>query len=193
MSDVWHVKMPNGEIRTLDVDQLDAAFQAGWVDASTPVLPNGETTWTTLGRAAGLDDEPAPYSIAPMAYEPSVDVDMAGLADAAERPRRWPWVLGFAAVTLVVAAAGFGGMTLAQRTLATAPPPPAPTEPAPAAAPAPVQAEAAPAPTAAAEPSTAAAAPEEAPKATSTLSVADLPPAKKKAAPARKAPRKKKR
>jgi hypothetical protein len=179
MSDLWHVRMPNGEVRTLDVDQIDAGYHQGWIKGSTPVLPSGSFEWTTLAKAAGLEEEePAPYSIAPMALEPTYDVDVdlaSGIDASALRPRRWPWVLGFAAVTAFVAAAGFGGMKYAQRTAAASAPPPPPVvaapapTPAPAPAPSPVVAAPAPAPAPKAE----------TPKATSAMSVADLPPAKK--------------
>lgn len=179
MIELWHVRLANGEMRTLDVDQLDAAFHAGWITPTTPVLAPGESQWTTLARAAGLEEpEPAPYSIAPVAYGPAYDVDVdlaSGLDATALRPRRWPWVLGFAAVVAFVAAAGFGGMKVAQRTLAASAPPPPPARTAvvevtpPPAPPAPVAP--APAPTA------------QTPKATSALSVTDLPPAKKGALP----------
>lgn len=170
MIELWHVRLSNGEVRTMDVDQLDAGFHAGWISATTPVLAPGESEWTTLARAAGLEEpEPAPYSIAPVAYGPAYDVDV-DLASAAEvdalRPRRWPWVLGFAAVTAFVAAAGFGGMKVAQRSVAASAPPPPPARTA--------VVEVTPPPPAPAA---------ESPKATSAMSVTDLPPAKKGAAP----------
>jgi hypothetical protein len=179
MIELWHVRLQNGEVRTLDVDQLDAAYHAGSITATTPVLAPGESTWTTLAAAAGLEEpEPAPYSIAPVAMgalEPGYDIDVdlaSGLDANVLRPRRWPWVLGFAAVTAFVAAAGFGGMTYAQRTLAASAPPPPPARTAVvvvATPPAPPPPAVTPTPT----PTT------EAPKAASAMSVTDLPSAKK--------------
>lgn len=70
VSEIWHVQLPNGQAHPLTLDELDAAFEAGHIDESTPVLPPGATQWTTLGVAAGLGaqhhDEPS-QEIAPAA------------------------------------------------------------------------------------------------------------------------------
>jgi hypothetical protein len=63
--ELWFVKLPNGAVHHVTLDQLDAAFEAGHIDARTPVLSDGATQWTTLGEAAGLED--APVAPAPVA------------------------------------------------------------------------------------------------------------------------------
>lgn len=55
----------------MTIDELDRAFDAGFIHSRTNVLAPGSFTWTTLGEAAGLDDH-QPYveqtpSLAPMA------------------------------------------------------------------------------------------------------------------------------
>lgn len=59
-SELWFVKLPNGDVHHVTVDQLDTAFEAGHIDVNTLVLADGSSEWTRLGEAAGLDDEPAP-------------------------------------------------------------------------------------------------------------------------------------
>lgn len=54
--DLWDVLLATGPTK-MTVDQLDAAFQQGWIDASTRVRAPGAFEWTTLGAAAGLDGE----------------------------------------------------------------------------------------------------------------------------------------
>jgi hypothetical protein len=58
--ELWFVKLPNGDVHHVTLDQLDAAFQGGHINENTPVLADGATTWTTLGQAAGLEDEAPP-------------------------------------------------------------------------------------------------------------------------------------
>lgn len=55
----------------MTIDDLDRAFDAGFIHSRTNVLAPGSLKWTTLGDAAGLEDE-QPYveqtpSLAPMA------------------------------------------------------------------------------------------------------------------------------
>ena len=57
--ELWYVKLANGDVHRVTLDQLDGAFQAGHIDESTMVLAAGASTWSKLGDLAGLDDEPA--------------------------------------------------------------------------------------------------------------------------------------
>ncbi|MBS2014329.1 MAG: hypothetical protein JST00_15690 [Deltaproteobacteria bacterium] len=91
--ELWRVQMPSGAIRTLTLDELDEAFQAGSITESTPVLPPGAAAWTKLGDAAGLGDGPAEApapemmpSLAPIAVSvapapPSVSLDALSALD----------------------------------------------------------------------------------------------------------------
>lgn len=56
--ELWRVQLGTGEVRFMSLDGLDRAFDEGLIDGHTPVLPPGAgATWTTLGAAAGLEDE----------------------------------------------------------------------------------------------------------------------------------------
>jgi hypothetical protein len=58
---VWfYVKHDDGDVQRFSLEQLDVAFQAGFIDAETRVLASDSTGWTTLGSLAGLDEAPAP-------------------------------------------------------------------------------------------------------------------------------------
>lgn len=52
--DEWRVLLSTGEIRSMSLDALDAAFQEGVVTEVTPLLPPKATVWTRVGIAAGL-------------------------------------------------------------------------------------------------------------------------------------------
>lgn len=71
-NDLWRVQLPTGELRAMDLDALDAAFQDGAIDEHTPVLAPGSLTWTKLADAAGLEAAPetaAVPSLSPMAAD----------------------------------------------------------------------------------------------------------------------------
>lgn len=140
--ELWHVRL-GGVVRTMSLDELDAAFQAGVVDERTMVLKAGALVWTTLGDAAGIDEPP--NSIAPMATDvapssvaigalgpPAFDLT-PGALDTAElaafRPKRRAGraLAAVAAVALVGGAAfglksyGVGDLTAKVASLAAAP------------------------------------------------------------------------
>jgi hypothetical protein len=53
----WFVRLPNGNVVTVSLDQLDAGFQRGDIDENTLVFKHGMKEWLPLGQAAGIDDE----------------------------------------------------------------------------------------------------------------------------------------
>jgi hypothetical protein len=128
--DIWHVKLANGETRSLSLDELDAAFHDGWIDGRTLVLPAGALRWAPLAEVAGLDDTPPPVSVVPNSVAP-LAIDMYGLdshagtdhpfdlavpidaeSDAdfqALRPRRGRKIFGVLTAMIVVAGLGFAG------------------------------------------------------------------------------------
>jgi hypothetical protein len=55
--ELWYVKLANGDVHRVTLDQLDGAFQAGHIDESTMVLAAGASTWNKLGDLAGIDNE----------------------------------------------------------------------------------------------------------------------------------------
>jgi hypothetical protein len=84
--ELWFVKLPNGDVHHVTIDQLDTAFDAGHIDADTLVLPDGSTHWVRLGQAAGLDDaQPsAPPMVSPTPAPVMVPVRVA--APVVSRP-----------------------------------------------------------------------------------------------------------
>lgn len=139
--DLWQVKLSEGCVIDMTLDEIDTAFNAGRITAGTSVLPPGDFRWTTLGDAAGLadDDRPtepsahleaAPYSIAPVAADVTppppmfdygsdagIDVDLESNAGL---PRKrsggvFGKVVGVAALFTVLIAAGVGGGAYAAR------------------------------------------------------------------------------
>lgn len=58
--DLWYVKLPNGDVHRVTLDQLDGAFQGGRIDGRAMVMPVGadeRTTWTSLSQLVGAEDE----------------------------------------------------------------------------------------------------------------------------------------
>lgn len=67
MNELWRVQGATGAVRMMSLDDIDRAFNAGYLNAHTYVLAPGSMQWQTLGDAAGLDDpEPTP-SLSPVA------------------------------------------------------------------------------------------------------------------------------
>jgi hypothetical protein len=66
-ADLWYVKLADGDVHRVTLDQLDQAFQAGHIDEDTLVLAAGATQWTKLGELAGLDEAPAVQVVPPRA------------------------------------------------------------------------------------------------------------------------------
>ncbi len=125
MSGLWYVKLPDGDVEPLSLDDLDEAFQAGHVDENSMVLAAGATQWARLGDLAGLD-QPAAQAppprmmmapvmpmmpVMPSSLRPvSVDLSEVDDDDLSFRPRkksRAKWVVGVALVAGVVGVAGF--------------------------------------------------------------------------------------
>ena len=53
-ADLFYVKLADGDVHRVSLDQLDDAFQAGHIDGGTMVLADGSDKWTTLGALAGM-------------------------------------------------------------------------------------------------------------------------------------------
>jgi hypothetical protein len=69
-ADWYYVKLPDGDVKRASIDELDAWFEAGLIDAKTMVLAGDATRWTRLGQLAGLEEEAPPVRRAPPAYVP---------------------------------------------------------------------------------------------------------------------------
>jgi uncharacterized protein DUF4339 len=125
-SDSWYVTAPNGQVHTLTLDQLDAAFQAGHIDEKTLVCQVGGTKWQTLKEVAGLDEPEAqppvsvgPNSLMPVAVpayapRPAIVLDDDDIpSSSALRSNRPMLFVGIAAAALVLAGVGFTVRNLA--------------------------------------------------------------------------------
>jgi hypothetical protein len=131
MSGLWYVKLPDGDVEPMTLDELDEAFQRGDVNERTMVLAAGSTQWAKLGELAGLDqpaaqrpmslvDIPAMnmptvnrgYAPMPPSMRPvSVDLDGFGDDDLSFRPAKKSkkWVFGVVVVAGVLGFAAFQG------------------------------------------------------------------------------------
>jgi hypothetical protein len=69
-ADLFYVKLADGDVHRVSLDQLDDAFQAGHIDGATMVLADGSDKWTTLGALAGMDDEDDSEAVAPVQVIP---------------------------------------------------------------------------------------------------------------------------
>lgn len=143
--DLWQVKLSEGCVIDMTLDEIDTAFNAGRISARTSVLPPGDFRWTTLGDAAGLEDDdratmPAPYSSAPYSIAPvaadigyvdstppppmfdlggddGIDVDLESHAGLPNKRKGGVFgkVVGVTALFAVLIAAGIGGGAYAAR------------------------------------------------------------------------------
>src|SRR5262245_57487276 len=86
--ELWRVQLSTGEIRMMTIEGLERALEEGLIEARVPVLAPGASAWTTLGEAAGLDDDDqssieespslSPVAIAPASSASSLEA-LAGL------------------------------------------------------------------------------------------------------------------
>lgn len=152
--EVWQVQLRTGEVRRMSLDALDEAFEAGIIDAQTPVLAPGAIAWQRLGAVAGLDDAPpsqlevptpslSPVALAPMPPSTAAQLDLdLDVPDDALKPKRGRVfaIVGGAAAVLLLGGAGLvaklGGHAEAplmkiEATTAVQAPPAAVEEPAP--------------------------------------------------------------
>ncbi|HEY8072810.1 MAG TPA: hypothetical protein VIF62_01840 [Labilithrix sp.] len=112
-AEIWHVKLENGQVHTLTLDQLDAGYKDGWIRGRTPVLQAGAITWKPLRDVAGLDPsgpwEALPPSIAPQLIDVPVDVSFdTGEIPAELRPKkRGAAIFGVAIAIVAIGALGF--------------------------------------------------------------------------------------
>ena len=55
--DHWYVRMPDGQVLMMTLDEIDTAFNEGRVSADAYIVEVGGDDWRTLAEVAGLDDE----------------------------------------------------------------------------------------------------------------------------------------
>jgi hypothetical protein len=104
--ELWSILLPNGEVRTGTLDQLDEAFNAGAVDASTLVLAPGATEWSTIGALACIDDHaiaPSPETLRPVAFDDDEP------EPAPPRRSRVRWIVAATAAAFAIGVGVFAG------------------------------------------------------------------------------------
>ncbi len=82
----WYVRLPNGNVITVSLDDLDAAFQRGDVTEETLVFRQGMKEWLPLGQAAGLDDANDTTQTAPPPVQAAAPSSMAPFAVPVSQP-----------------------------------------------------------------------------------------------------------
>jgi hypothetical protein len=133
MSEHWDVEVGYGQIHTMTLDELDAAYQAGSIVETTRVREHGAMAWSTLAVVAGLEESAppsapsmnGPNSLAPTAVSlamptpstgfdltpqpPAIDLDDLDESNAARRLGRSkvPMILGGLGVVAVIGLAAF--------------------------------------------------------------------------------------
>ena len=86
---MWYVKLADGDVDRVTLDQLDEAFQNGQVDENSMVLADGADQWMKLADLLGLSEAaaPAPAAVAqPVARQPPVSMPPLVAARTAPPP-----------------------------------------------------------------------------------------------------------
>src|SRR4051812_43664019 len=68
----WDVEVNGGVVRTMTLEELDAAYQHGLVHEQTRVKENGSFAWSTLAIVAGIEDVSTPPVNGPHSLSPQV-------------------------------------------------------------------------------------------------------------------------
>ena len=84
--DLWLVMCPDGETRSMSLDDLVGHFDAGHLEASALVKAPNDVFWKTIAELAGLDEEEESPATTPDAPAMDVDVDIASLRAPAPAP-----------------------------------------------------------------------------------------------------------
>jgi hypothetical protein len=88
--DVWQVRLPDGQVRSGTLQQLEEAFNAGHLDENTLVLAVGATEWLPLRTAAARYASAAPEATPVPSEEtpavPALAVQAVAATEAAESP-----------------------------------------------------------------------------------------------------------
>jgi hypothetical protein len=82
----WYVRLPAGNVITVSLDDLDAAFQRGDVTEETLVFRQGMKEWLPLGQAAGLDDADDTTQTAPPQVAAAAPSSMTPFAVPVSQP-----------------------------------------------------------------------------------------------------------
>ncbi len=140
LGDLWHVQLESGEVGKMNLDTLDAAFQAGVIDEETFVLAPGGTEWVKLGAALGDESDsvrmeiphyntpyfasasPPPVSVGPSTLRPMVseisEIDLGADFVAPETSGSKKWIVWTLVAAAAVAGFGFTGNSARQSMLA---------------------------------------------------------------------------
>jgi hypothetical protein len=83
--ELWFVQLPGGQLRAWDLDQLDAAFQHGFVDESTILRRDGTLHWQSLGELI-KETDPTEQLTVKLRHRPLNSLAAYTLADRAGLP-----------------------------------------------------------------------------------------------------------
>jgi hypothetical protein len=78
---IWYVKLADGDVERVTLDQLDEAFQKGQIDENSMVLADGANQWTSLGALLGASEVSPAVATTPAA-RPAAAVPMSAPARA---------------------------------------------------------------------------------------------------------------
>jgi hypothetical protein len=83
---LWYVKLADGDVERVTLDQLDEAFQGGQIDENSMVLAAGSEKWMRLADLLGLADAtppPPPPTPTPQNAVPTRTVPVPAMQQAA--------------------------------------------------------------------------------------------------------------
>jgi len=113
--DMWLVKLDDGHVRSMTLDELDAAFQRDEIHERTMICREGGDRWITLAEELGMEPPPPP-SVTPSVLPVVADVgdhdhdhDHVALRSSRKGTRVFAIVLG----TIVLGAFGTFAATTA--------------------------------------------------------------------------------
>ena len=72
--EMWLVKLDDGHVRTMTLEELDAAYQRDEIHERTMICRDGGDRWITLAEELGLEPPPPPRSTSPSVLPVVADV-----------------------------------------------------------------------------------------------------------------------
>lgn len=73
--DMWLVKLDDGHVRSMTLEELDAAYQRDEIHERTMICHSDGSKWITLGEELGLEPAPSTPSPTPSVLPVVADVD----------------------------------------------------------------------------------------------------------------------
>lgn len=126
--EIWLVQLPNGAVRAMTLDELDAAYQEGAIDEETFIRRDGASKWSKLRDELGGDEPAVPaypavqqqplYSTRPVVSE--LDLDELELGSPFKKSRKGTYATIGGIALVAVAAAAFGATKMSSASAASA-------------------------------------------------------------------------